>query len=100
MQDIDSIDAVFTGERTDSHFSAGSTIGELKERPSLAPLAVVPDFRCTVETTRKQRDPAQIGLLDEIGKGERKGPHPHLAFSEVHIGRGAVISTTSEIDKT
>ncbi len=85
MQDVAAQHLVLAGQGVDDYFRARRAIGEVIERPAARLAAVVVDLGRAVETGGRQRDLAEIGLLDQLVEGDVLVTDAHLAVLELHI---------------
>ncbi len=85
MQDVAAQHLVFAGEGIDDHFRAGRAVGEVVERPPARLTAVVVNLRRAVEAGGRQRDLAEIGLLDQLLEADVVVAQAHLAVLELDV---------------
>ncbi len=85
MQDVAAQHLVFAGQGVDDHFRTGRAVGVVVERPAARLAAVVVDLRCAVKTGGRQRNLAEIGLLDQLIEADVLVAQAHLAILELDI---------------
>src|SRR5690606_12452646 len=85
VEDVGAQHLVFAGQGVDDHFATGGAEGVVVERSSARLAAVVKDFRGLVETGARQRDLAEIRLLDQRFERQDLLAYTHMAVAELYV---------------